>query len=79
MDAKARSELYAIRRELTAIIREMENIISGIRSDFVGIGADKCAASLERELQNYYTAQRKLANLDTKTVTESFAKAHNMV
>lgn len=76
MDANARSELASIKSELNSIIRELEAISKGVRNDFVGIGNNTCADCIDRVLNQYYAVQRKLNNLDTTTVTESFAKAH---
>lgn len=76
MDANARNELNAIKRELNSIIAELESISGGIRNDFIGIGNDKCADCIDRVLNNYYTVRKKLNNMDTSTVTESYAQAH---
>lgn len=76
MDANARNELNAIKRELNSIIAELESISGGIRNDFIGIGNDKCADCIDRVLNNYYTVRRKLNNMDTSTVTESYAQTH---
>ncbi|MBQ1187069.1 MAG: hypothetical protein IIX54_05225 [Clostridia bacterium] len=76
MNAKAKSELNAIIKELNSIISELESISNGVRKDFKNIGSDKCADCINSVLNNYYTVRRKLKNLDTSTVTESFAKAN---
>lgn len=76
MDASARNELASIKRELNSIISELESISRGVRSDFTGIGNEKCADCIDRVLNQYYYVRRKLNNLDTKTVTESYAKSH---
>jgi len=76
MDSKAKSELESIKRELNSIIKELESISDGVRSDFVGIGNEKCADCIDRVVSNYYTVRRKLNNLDTTTVTESYKKTH---
>ena len=72
MNASAKNELAAIKRELSSINRELESISAGVRKDFVGIGNDKCADCIDRVTNNYYTVQRKLNNLDTKTIAEWF-------
>lgn len=69
-------ELTSIRNELGSIISELENISAGIRREFTGIGNDRCAASIDKVVSQYYSAYRKLNNIDTNTVTESFAKSH---
>lgn len=76
MDSGARSELNSIKNELNSIIKELEAISSGVRNDFTGIGNEKCADCIDRVLNQYYAVKRKLNNLDTSTVTESYAQAH---
>lgn len=77
MNANARAELSDIKRELNSIINELEAISRGARNDFIGIGNDRCADAIDKVLNQYYYVRRKLNNLDTSTVTESFANAHN--
>ncbi len=74
MDSGAREELKSIQRELNSIIDELEAISHGVRNDFVGIGSDKCADAIDKVVDQYYYVRRKLNNLDTQTLTESFAK-----
>lgn len=76
MNAQTQSELYSIKKEMSSIIRELESISYGIGKDFIGIGSDKCAGTLNSVINNYYRVQQKLNNIDTSTVTESFAHAH---
>ena len=76
MDSGARNELNAIIRELNAIISELEDISNGVRNDFQNIGNEQCADCIDKVLNNYYTVRKKLNNMDTSTVTESFAQAH---
>ena len=76
MDSSARNELNAIIRELNSIITELEDISSGVRTDFKNIGNDKCADCIDKVISNYRSAYRKLKNMDTTTVTESYAQAH---
>lgn len=76
MDAWARGELQSIKNELNSIIRELEDISRGVRNDFVGIGNTQCADCIDKVLNNYYVVQRKLNNMDTSTVTESYAQSH---
>lgn len=77
MDTQARNELASIKRELSSIISELESISAGVKKNFVGIGGDKCSASINKVVNNYYTVQRKLNNMDTSTVNESYAQAHS--
>ena len=76
MDAKARNELDSIKSELRSIISELESISTGVRRDFSGIGNDKCADCIDNVLDQYRYVRRKLNNIDTSTVTESFARSH---
>ena len=76
MDASAKNELASIKRELNSIIGELESISRGVRNDFKGIGNDKCADCIDRVVNQYYVVRRKLNNLDTNTVTDSYAQAH---
>ena len=77
MDSYAKSELAFIKSELRSIISELESISSGVRYDFTGIGNDKCADCIDKVISQYYYVKSKLDNLDTTTVTESYAKAHS--
>lgn len=76
MDASAKNELFYIKRELDSIISELESISSGVRNDFTGIGNDKCADCIDRVVSQYNYVKLKLNNLDTSTVTESYALTH---
>lgn len=75
MDTKSKNELYSIKIELNFIISELESISKGIRKDFQNIGNDKCAASIDSVLDNYYIVKSKLDNIDTKTLTQEFLDA----
>lgn len=79
MNTQTQNELYSIKKELSSIIRELESISYGIGKDFVGIGNDKCAGTLNSVINNYYRVQKKLNNIDTSRVTESFARIHEGV
>lgn len=76
MDANASAELNSIERELRSIIKELEDISCGVSRDFVGIGNKQCSAAIDMVVSNYYSVQKKLSNIDTVTVTESFGHAH---
>ena len=76
MDASARNELASIKRELNSVISELEEISAGVRNDFFGIGNERCADCINRVLNQYYVVRRKLNNLDTSTVTDSYAQSH---
>ena len=45
--------LQACRNELRAIITEMQRIEQGIRSDFRGVGQDRCADGVARIIAHY--------------------------
>ena len=72
MNARAQGELNAIRNEIASIIRELDSIADGVRRDFVGIGNDKCAQSLDKAANNYRYVKRQLDNLDLVTTVEGF-------
>ena len=76
MDAAAKRELESIKKELNSIINELESISNGVRKDFIGIGNDKCADCIDKVVNQYYYVIRKLNNLDTSTVTESYAQSY---
>lgn len=76
MDSSARNELNSIIRELNSIITELESVSRGVRYDFKNIGNESCSDCIDRVVSNYYVVRKKLNNMDTKTVTESFAKAN---
>lgn len=76
MDSGARNELNSIIGELNSIIGELEGISRGVRYDFKNIGSEKCADCIDIVIKNYKSVRSKLYNLDTSTVTESYAQAH---
>lgn len=78
MDSGARTELDSIKAELNSVIRELESISAGVRIDFQGIGNDKCADCIDKVLDGYYLARRKLNDMDTNSLTDSFMKAHGL-
>lgn len=77
MNASARAELASIKRELNAIISELDDISNGVRRDFAGIGNEQCANCIDKVTNQYRGVKRSLDNMDTSTVTESYAKAHS--
>lgn len=76
MDVNSEYELYLIKRELQSIINELDDIAYDIRRDFANIGEDQAAACVSRVAEKYRIAKRKLDNIDTKKVTDEYAKAH---
>lgn len=77
MDQSAQEELYQIKRELQSIINELESISRGVRSEFVGIGSDKCASCITSVVTTYKKAKRRIDNIDTSKVTNEYAVSHN--
>lgn len=77
MDATAQRELSSIKSELRSIIREMKDISDGLKSDFEGIGSEKCAKAVLNAVSQLEYANQKLNNLNTTAVTESYAAAHS--
>lgn len=76
MDANAKAELASIKVELNSIISELDSISDGVRQDFVGVGNEQCANCLDRAINQYRAVKRKLDNINTTVVTESYAEAH---
>ncbi len=77
MDSKSSNELYLIKQELNSIIIELEAIENGVRNNFVGIGNDKCANSINTVISNYRRVKRSLDNINTSKVTKEFAERQN--
>ncbi|MFI3326897.1 MAG: hypothetical protein R3Y35_12115 [Clostridia bacterium] len=76
MNTSEKMELLSIKSEFNSVISELESISNAVRSNFTGIGNDKCSDSIDRVLNQYYSIIKKLNNLDTTTVTESFAQSN---
>ncbi|MEE0863272.1 MAG: hypothetical protein U0L79_09845 [Lachnospiraceae bacterium] len=68
MNKKDKNELESIKTELGSIIKELESISSGIKTDFVGIGNDRCASKIDKVIEQYYKVQKKLNGIDTSSV-----------
>lgn len=66
MDAKARSELIAIKTELRSIIKELQEVSDGVRGNFKGIGNEQCATCIDRVVDNYEKVEKELNKIDTK-------------
>lgn len=71
---QARTELNSIKSDLRNILTELRSISQGVRTDFSGIGNDRCADVLDNVISQYEYVQRKLNNIDTKTIKEGFGK-----
>lgn len=71
-------ELESIKSELDSIISELSDISWGVRNDFVGIGSDKCANTIDGVIEQYKGVKRRLNNIDTSVLTESFKQAHGI-
>ena len=72
MDANSQYELYLIKKELQSIINELYSISGGVRSDFDGIGNEKCANSVVVAAQYYETVLQHLNNMDTSALSDEF-------
>lgn len=64
MDSGARNELNSIISELGGIISELDSIASGVRSNFQGIGNDKCANSIASVSEHYRYVRRMLNSIN---------------
>ena len=76
MNEISRLELEYIKKELRSIISELDSISDGIRKDFTGIGNVQCANCIDRVANQYRAVKRKLDNLDTSAVTDSYTASH---
>lgn len=65
MTRKAYNELEGIKSELKDIISELDEIADGIKSDFYGIGQDKCSKSIDSVADKYRSVRRSLKKIDT--------------
>ena len=77
MDASAREELESIKWVLNSAISELESISASVRHDFKGIGSERCSEAIDIVINYYYQARNRLNNLDTSTVTDSYAQSHS--
>lgn len=75
--ANARSEVNALIREINGIINELTDISYGLKSQFKGIGTEKCAASIDSVVSNCRSVKSKLQNMNMNKVTDSWAAAHS--
>lgn len=74
--ASAKSEVNAMIRELNSIIGELTDISNGLRSEFKGIGSERCATSIDAVIGNCRTVKTKLQNMNMNQVTDSWAAEH---
>lgn len=74
--ASARSEVNAMINELHSIITELSDISRGLRTEFQGIGSERCASSIDTVIGNCATVKSKLQNMDMNKVTDSWASSH---
>ena len=75
--ASARSEVNSIISELNSIINELNSISTAMKTEFKGIGSEKCAESINSVTANCKKAKSKLSNMNMTQVTESWAAAHS--
>lgn len=62
------NEINSMCRELQSIINELDEIANGVRGDFIGIGNNRCASSIEDVADKYRNVKRRLQNIDMGTV-----------
>lgn len=68
----AESELESIIAELASIINELDSVSSEIRTNFLNVGCDKCADTIDIVNNNYRNALTKLYNVDVNDVYEEY-------
>ncbi len=66
-------ELSAIAGDLGRVIGELESISAGVRSDFKGIGAEKCSDGIDYVLGYLYAARKLLGGVDTHKFVEGYS------
>ena len=76
MTAAQQAERESVIGALWGLIGELESIAAGLRSDTSGIGARYCAEAVDRAAGTCRFVRKRLAEMDTTAVTESFAAAH---
>ena len=66
----SRMNIEQARSEMRSIIAELESIEQGIRSDFRGIGQDRCANAVN-SITNYYrnTVLRQLNSMEQGAIS----------
>ena len=74
--ASAKSEVNSIISELNSIISELSSISAAMKTEFKGIGSEKCAESINSVIANCKKAKKSLSNMNMNQVTESWAAAH---
>ena len=74
--ADVKGEVKAMINDLNSIIAELSEIANGLRSEFEGIGTERCATSVESVISNCRTVRSKLQNMNLYKVTDSWAEAH---
>jgi hypothetical protein len=63
MDAKVKNKIDNIIAELNALARELDDISQGINREFKGIGAVKCASSLQSAAGKYRAVIHELRKM----------------
>lgn len=79
MSGSASGDLYSICSDLSSVISELEDIAAGLRIEFTGIGNDRCAQRISDAVSHYAYARQRLYSVDTSTVTEEYARAHQQI
>lgn len=75
--ASAKSEVNSIISELNSIINELNSISAAMKTEFKGIGTEKCAESINSVIANCKKAKKSLSNINMNQVTDSWAAAHS--
>lgn len=63
MDPQVKQKINHIIGELNSIARELDDLSNGIAREFKGIGADKCAQSLQSAAQKYRSVGHELRKI----------------
>ena len=70
--SKVDSEIYSIQSELNQIVNELNNISAELKSNFNGIGEDKCANKISEQSRKYKKAISALNNINTNKYREGY-------
>ena len=74
--ASARSEVNALASQLTALVAKLEDVSNGLRTDFSGIGNERCAQSIDSAIKDCRSVISKLKNMNMTKKTASWLLAH---
>ncbi len=72
MGSNGSGQLEDIKTELRKIINDLEDVSNGVRTNFKGIGNERCANCLDQVVEQYRRALTKLNNVNTSKISEDW-------